>query len=43
MLIFIPLCSVVYALVREDVNRRLKRRCPGEYKDSRPAADEKRF
>ena len=26
MLIFIPLCSVVYALVREDVNRRLKRR-----------------
>lgn len=26
MLIFIPLCSVIYALLREDVNRRLRKR-----------------
>lgn len=26
MLVFIPLCSVLYALLREDVNRRLKRK-----------------
>lgn len=30
MLIFIPLCSVIYALLREDVNRRLKRHTIGK-------------
>lgn len=36
MLIFIPLCSVVYALLREDVGRRLRRKsiCQAEKKDA---------
>ncbi|MBP3925815.1 MAG: AI-2E family transporter [Clostridium sp.] len=40
MLVFIPLCSVFYALLREDVNRRLKQKAAVVMKAKKEGADE---
>ncbi|MCI7262188.1 MAG: AI-2E family transporter [Clostridiaceae bacterium] len=40
MLVFIPLCSVCYALLREDVNRRLKRKAGAVKTIKKEGADE---